>query len=55
MEEQKHSFWRKHSEACDIMSRVVSIPEVDEIHIGLNDLHLAYHRNLCLNCLQMEL
>lgn len=31
-------------EACTIMKEVTSLPEVDEIHIGLNDLHLA------LNC-----
>ena len=28
-------------EAADIMQEVVRIPEVDEIHLGLNDLHLA--------------
>lgn len=29
------------TEAANIMSEVVAMPEVDEIHIGLNDLHLA--------------
>lgn len=29
------------TEAADIMQDVVRIPEVDEIHLGLNDLHLA--------------
>lgn len=38
-------------DACDIMSRVVSIPEVDEIHIGLNDLHLAMHKRFMFELL----
>lgn len=38
-------------EACSIMSDVVSIPEVDEIHIGLNDLHLAYHKKFMFELL----
>lgn len=28
-------------QACDIMEEVAQIEEVDEVHIGLNDLHLA--------------
>lgn len=38
-------------DACGIMSRVVSIPEVDEIHIGLNDLHLAMHKRFMFELL----
>lgn len=29
-------------EAVDIVDNVLNIPDVDEIHIGLNDLHLSY-------------
>lgn len=38
-------------DACSIMNRVVMIPEVDEIHIGLNDLHLAYHKKFMFELL----
>ena len=31
-------------DACNIMDEVVKIGGVDEIHLGLNDLHLAYHK-----------
>lgn len=38
-------------EACDIMDEIAMIPEVDEIHIGLNDLHLAYHKKFMFELL----
>lgn len=31
-------------EACEIMPEVCKISEINEIHIGLNDLHLAYNK-----------
>lgn len=37
--------------ACDIMKEVVMLPQVDEIHIGLNDLHLAYHKKFMFELL----
>ncbi len=38
-------------EACGIMKETVSFPEVDEIHIGLNDLHLAYQKKFMFELL----
>ncbi len=38
-------------QACDIMDEIVNIAEVDEIHIGLNDLHLAYHKKFMFELL----
>lgn len=38
-------------EACKIMKEVASLPEVDEIHIGLNDLHLALKRKFMFELL----
>lgn len=38
-------------EAHRITLEVVQIPEVDEIHIGLNDLHLAYKKNFMFELL----
>ena len=38
-------------EACGIMKETVKIPEVDEIHIGLKDLHLAYHKKFMFELL----
>lgn len=38
-------------DACDIMDEVVKIGEVDEIHLGLNDLHLAYHKKFMFELL----
>lgn len=38
-------------EACSIMNEITAIPEVDEIHIGLNDLHLAYHKKFMFELL----
>lgn len=37
--------------ACSIMSQVVMIPEVNEIHLGLNDLHLAYRKKFMFELL----
>lgn len=38
-------------EAHHIMKEIVEIPEVDEIHIGLNDLHLAYKKKFMFELL----
>ncbi len=38
-------------EACEIMNEAAALPEVDEIHIGLNDLHLAYHKKFMFELL----
>lgn len=32
-------------EAADILDETLRLPGVDEIHIGLNDLHLSLHQN----------
>lgn len=29
-------------EAVDIIDETLNLPEIDEVHIGLNDLHLSY-------------
>lgn len=31
------------AEAVENIDEIISVPGIDEIHIGLNDLHLAYH------------
>ena len=38
-------------EACDILDDVLKIDEVDEIHVGLNDLHLAKHKKFMFELL----
>ena len=38
-------------EAAEIMEEVVRIDEVDEIHLGLNDLHLALHKKFMFELL----
>ena len=38
-------------EACYIMDEVLKIKEIDEIHIGLNDLHLALHKKFMFELL----
>ncbi len=38
-------------EACEIMDEVLKIDEVDEIHIGLNDLHLAKQKKFMFELL----
>ncbi|MDD3360191.1 MAG: aldolase/citrate lyase family protein [Hespellia sp.] len=38
-------------DACLIMNQVVQIHEVDEIHLGLNDLQLAYHKKFMFELL----
>lgn len=39
------------AEAAEIIKDVVKIPGVDEIHIGLNDLHLSYGRKFLFELL----
>lgn len=31
------------AEAVEIIDQILEVPGIDEIHIGLNDLHLSYH------------
>lgn len=38
-------------EACEILDNTLNIPGVDEIHIGLNDLHLAYNKKFMFELL----
>lgn len=38
-------------EACKIIDEFVRIKEVDEVHIGLNDLHLAMHKKFMFQLL----
>lgn len=38
-------------EACEIMQEVIKINDVDEIHIGLNDLHLALKKKFMFELL----
>jgi 2-keto-3-deoxy-L-rhamnonate aldolase RhmA len=39
------------AEAADLLEEQLSVPGVDEVHIGLNDLHLAYHRRFLFELL----
>lgn len=39
------------AEAAEIIEEVVNIPGIDEIHIGLNDLHLSYGRRFMFELL----
>ena len=39
------------AEAVDIIDEILKIPGIDEIHIGLNDLHLAYHQKFMFELL----
>ena len=39
----------KEAEAC--LDEVLELPGIDEIHIGLNDLHLSYGLNFMFECL----
>lgn len=39
------------AEAAEIIENVVKIPGIDEIHIGLNDLHLSYGRRFMFELL----
>lgn len=39
------------AEAAEIIGDVVKIPGIDEIHIGLNDLHLSYGRSFMFELL----
>lgn len=38
-------------EAVDIIDDILSIPNVDEVHIGLNDLHLGYKKKFMFELL----
>lgn len=38
-------------EAVDNIDEILEIPGIDEIHIGLNDLHLAYHKTFMFELL----
>lgn len=38
-------------EACNLMDRVLKINEIDEMHIGLNDLHLALKKKFMFELL----
>ena len=39
------------AEAVDSLSEILTIPGIDEVHIGLNDLHLAYHKKFMFELL----
>lgn len=39
------------AEAVDMVDEILEIPGIDEIHIGLNDLHLAYHQKFMFELL----
>ncbi len=36
-------------ESVENLEEILSVKGIDEVHIGLNDLHLAYKKSLCLN------
>lgn len=39
------------AEANENIEDIISVPGIDEIHIGLNDLHLAYHKKFMFELL----
>jgi hypothetical protein len=39
------------AEAVDNIEDILSVPGIDEVHIGLNDLHLAYHQKFMFELL----
>lgn len=39
------------AEAVEIIDDILKVPGIDEIHIGLNDLHLAYHQKFMFELL----
>ncbi len=39
------------AEAVENIEEILSVPGIDEVHIGLNDLHLAYHRTFMFELL----
>lgn len=39
------------AEAVTNIDEILAVPGIDEIHIGLNDLHLAYHKNFMFELL----
>lgn len=38
-------------EAVDCIDKILALPGIDEIHIGLNDLHLGYHKKFMFELL----
>ncbi len=38
-------------EAVDKLEKILEVPGIDEIHIGLNDLHLGYHKKFMFELL----
>ena len=39
-------------EAVEHLDKILNLPGIDEVHIGLNDLHLAYGKNFMFELLQ---
>ena len=39
------------AEAVETIDDILSVPGIDEVHIGLNDLHLAYHQRFMFELL----
>ena len=39
------------SEAVECLDEILDVPGVDEVHIGLNDLHLSYHQKFMFELL----
>ena len=39
------------AESVDSIEDILSVPGIDEVHIGLNDLHLAYHQKFMFELL----
>lgn len=38
-------------EAVEIIDEILELPEVEEVHVGLNDLHLGYQKNFMFELL----
>lgn len=38
-------------EAVDCLDQILALPGIDEVHIGLNDLHLGYHKKFMFELL----
>lgn len=38
-------------EAVEVLDKILLVPGIDEIHIGLNDLHLGYHKKFMFELL----
>ena len=43
--------WKSVNEAKSILNEVVTIPGIDEIYVGLNDLHLSLHKTFMFEML----